>query len=497
MTERAAYPELEARFARWLALGEAGAVLDWDAQTMMPTGGADARAEQRAALALTCHEILTEPRLGELLDRARGETLDAWQTANLERMRRHWVRANAVEARLVEALSKAAARCEMRWRTARPDDDFAGLAPALAEVVALSREGAAALAGALGTSPYDALLDGFEPGARVADIDPVFAELAAFLPDFLAAVLERQARRPAPLALDGPFPIEAQRALGLRLMAAIGFDFDHGRLDTSPHPFCGGTPDDVRITTRYDENDFTQGLMAVLHETGHAMYERGLPAAWRLQPVGQAASMSLHEGQSLLIEMQACRGREFIAFAAPLMRSAFGGVGAAWEAANIERIYTRVEPGFIRVEADEVTYPAHVLLRYRIEKALIAGELEVAELPGAWREGMVELLGIAPPDDRTGCLQDIHWPEGLFGYFPTYTLGAMVAAQLFDAAQAADADIRVGLGRGDFAPLMRWLRPNVHELGASLPMTELVERATGRPLDAAVFKAHLEARYLA
>ena len=497
MTERAAYAELERRFARLHALGGARAVLDWDSQTMMPPGGADARAEQSAALALTCHEILTDPRLAELLDRAEAETLDRWQAANGAQLRRQWVHANAVEARLVEALSKAAARCEMRWRTARPDDDFPGLAPTLAEVVALSRESAAAKAEAIGASPYDALLDGFEPGARAAEIDAVFADLAAFLPDFLAAVLDHQARRPKPLALEGPFPVKAQRALGLRLMAAIGFDFDHGRLDASMHPFCGGTPDDVRITTRYDESDFTQGLMGVLHETGHAMYERGLPAAWRLQPVGQAASMSLHEGQSLLIEMQACRGREFIAYAAPIFRAAFGGDGPAWHADNIERLYTRVETGFIRVDADEVTYPAHVVLRYRLEKALIAGELAVADLPGAWREGMGELLGIVPPDDRTGCLQDIHWPEGLFGYFPTYTLGAMIAAQLFDAAQAADADIRPGLGRGDFAPLMRWLRANVHELGASLTMAELVERATGRPLDAAVFKAHLEARYLA
>ncbi len=495
----AAYAELERRFARLHALGGASAVLDWDAQTMMPAGGADTRAEQRAALALTCHEILTDPRLGELLDRAEAETgaLGPWQAANLAEMRRRWVHANAVEARLVEALTKAAARCEMRWRAARPANDFAGFAPALSEVVALVRETAAAKAAALGSSPYDALLDEYEPGARSAEIDTVFADLEGFLPGFLAEVIEHQARKPKPLPLEGPFPAAAQRALGLKMMKIVGFDFDHGRLDESAHPFCGGTPDDVRITTRYDEDDFTRGLMAVLHETGHAMYERGLPAAWRLQPVGQSGSASLHEGQSLLIEMQACRGREFAAFAAPLLRAAFGRDGPAWEAANIHRIHTWVEPGLIRVDADEVTYPAHVLLRYRLEKAMIAGELAVDDLPGAWREAMIEFLGIAPPDDRAGCLQDIHWPDGAFGYFPTYTLGAMIAAQLFDAAQAADADIRPGLGRGDFAPLLRWLRANVHEFGASLRTAELVERATGRPLDAAVFKAHLKARYLA
>ncbi|MCH7929509.1 MAG: carboxypeptidase M32 [Proteobacteria bacterium] len=495
-----AYAELERRFRRLGVLRGAGAVLGWDRQTMMPVGGAEDRTEQAAALALVDHETLTDASMGALLDRAEADeagALEQWESANLRLMRRQWIHANAVEAGLVEALTRAAAAAEMRWRTARPDDDFAGFAPLLAEVVALVREVAAATAGALGCTPYEALLDSFEPHGRTADIDALFADLEAFLPGFLAQVLERQAGRPAPLPLDGPFPVAAQRDLGRRLMAVIGFDFDHGRLDVSDHPFTGGTPGDVRITTRYHDDDFAKSLMAVLHETGHALYERGLPAAWRYQPVGESASMSLHESQSLLLEMQACRGEAFIGFAAPLMRDAFGGDGPAWDAGNLHRLATRVAPGLIRVDADEVTYPAHILLRYRLEKALIAGDLAVDDLPGAWNDGMQALLGVTPPDDRLGCLQDIHWAEGLFGYFPTYTLGAMIAAQLFDAATAADPDIVPGIGRGDFAPLMRWLRAQVHELGASLTTAELVERATGRPLDVAVFKAHLETRYLA
>jgi carboxypeptidase Taq len=226
------------------------------------------------------------------------------------------------------------------------------------------------------------------------------------------------------------------------------------------------------------------------------MYERGLPAAWRTQPVGQARGMSVHESQSLLIEMQACRGREFLAFAAPLLREAFGGDGPAWESENLYRHYTRVAPGYIRVEADEVTYPAHVILRYRLERAMIAGDLSLADLPGAWAEGMRRLIGIVPPDDRLGCLQDIHWPDGAWGYFPTYTLGAMTAAQLFAAARAADPDIVPAIARGDFAPLFAWLRANVHGLASLLPTDALLVRATGRPLDTAAFTAHLEARYL-
>jgi carboxypeptidase Taq len=279
-------------------------------------------------------------------------------------------------------------------------------------------------------------------------------------------------------------------------MAAIGFDFDHGRLDTSLHPFCGGVPDDVRITTRYDETDFSRTLMGVLHETGHALYERGLPMAWRRQPVGVARGMSVHESQSLLIEMQVCRGRPFLEFAAPLFREAFGQGGSAWHAENLYRRATRVERGFIRVDADEVTYPAHVILRYRLERALIAGDLAVGDLPAAWNEGMKTLLGVVPPDDRRGCLQDIHWYDGAWGYFPTYTLGAMTAAQFFAAVSKALPDLPAAIRQGEFAPLVGWLRREVHGRASLLETDDLLVAATGRTLDPAVFKAHLEAKYI-
>ena len=312
----------------------------------------------------------------------------------------------------------------------------------------------------------------------------------------MGQVLERPQGEPDVIVPEGPFPAERQRVLAVRLIEALGFDFDHGRLDESLHPFCGGIPDDVRITTRYDEDDFTKSLMGVLHETGHALYERGLPTAWRGQPVGRALGMSIHEGQSLLIEMQVCRSAQFMAFAAPVMGEVLGGSGPAWGAENLRRLYARVAPGFIRVDADEVTYPAHVMVRYRLEKALIEGDLKLAELPAAWNEGMQRLLGLTPPSDREGCLQDLHWYDGAWGYFPTYTLGAMTAAQLFDAAKRDDGAIVDGIGRGDFKPLMAWLGANVHAKGASVPAHELLRQATGRRLDAEVFKTHLRARYL-
>ena len=499
MTEGTAYQTLEHRFKRLGVLGGIDRILEWDSQTMMPVGGARDRAEQSAVIALLCHEMLNHPSLGDLLDKAEADDLaklDPWQTANLGEMRRRWIHANSVDARLVEALTKAVSASEICWREARPANDFAGFVKSMGDVLALVREAAVAKAEALDCSPYDALLDNFEPHGRSADIDRLFNRLTGFLPDFLARVVECQAAEPAPLPLEGPFPLAAQRILGRRMMDAVGFDFDHGRLDESDHPFTGGSPDDVRITTRYHDGDFTQALMAVLHETGHAMYERGLPAAWRHQPVGEAAGMSIHESQSLLLEMQACRSRAFVEYAAPLMREAFGGEGPAWEAENIYRLNTRAIPGLIRVYADEVTYPAHVMLRYRLEKSMIAGDLVLGDLPGAWADGMNEMLGITPPDDREGCMQDIHWAVGAYGYFPTYTLGAVIAAQLYDAAKAADGDIEPGLARGDFKPLFAWLAPHVHAHGASLGPADLVERACGQSLDVAVFERHLAARYL-
>ena len=492
------YAELERRFARMSDVDRASAILNWDRSAMMPPGASQDRADQLATLGVIAHGMIAAPDMPDLLSRAEEGAvgLDRWRAANLREMRRKWVHESALPADLVEARSRATAACEMVWRDARKNADFKSLLPTLGEVLTVMRRVGEAKAAALGTSLYDALLDEFEPGGRSARIDVLFAELRAFLPDLLGRVREQQARAPQPLPLDGPFPVEQQRQLGVELIGLIGFDFTHGRLDVSAHPFTGGTADDVRITTRYDEADFARALMGVLHETGHGLYEAGLPRAWRRQPVGQARGMTLHESQSLLMEMQACRSDAFIAFAAPRMRAAFGKDGPAWTADNIHRIYTRVAPGYIRVDADEVTYPLHIMLRYRLERAMLAGDLPLADLPGAWNEGMRELLGIVPPDDSLGCLQDIHWPDGGWGYFPTYTLGAMAAAQLFAAARRAVPGLLDGIAKGDFAPLLAWLRANVHGKGSIETTDAILAEATGAPLGTASFKAHLESRYL-
>ncbi len=492
------YAALETRFARIGAVQDAAAMLQWDGATLMPAGGADARAEQIATLRVIVHETLTDAAMPDLLDAAAAQNdLGDWQRANLVEMRRLWLHATALPGDLVAAFSKACSASEMRWRQARPAGDFAAMLPELRRVLTLVREVAAAKAARLGKSPYESLLDEYEPGGSTAAIDLLFDDLALRLPGLIEGALERQAARPAPLPLRGPFPIEAQRRLGVALMQCLGFDFDHGRLDVSLHPFCGGTPDDVRLTTRYDEGDFGRAMMGVLHETGHALYERGLPSAWRRQPVGHARGMSIHESQSLLVEMQACRSREFIEFLAPLLRQSFGGSGPAWQAENLYRLNTRVARSLIRVDADEVTYPAHVILRYRLERAMIAGDLALEDLPAAWNEAMRALIGIAPANDRDGCLQDIHWYDGAWGYFPTYTLGAMTAAQLFAAAKRADPRILPAIAKGDFAPLLAWLRANVHEKASRYSAAEIVTQATGRPLDATTYEQHLETRYIA
>lgn len=492
------YKALEQRFKRIAAVNGALAILGWDQSTMMPEGGAKVRGEQMAVLSVIRHDWLTDAKLGDLLGEAEAqkEKLNEWQRANLHEMQRQWRHATALTPRLVEARAKATLNCEMVWRKARQGNHFKSFATAFAPVLELTREVAAAKAAAFGVGQYDALLDEYEPGGSAAAIDKLFADLGGFLPGFIDKALAHQEKQSAPLEIEGRFPADIQRQLGLRFMKQLGFDFRHGRLDVSLHPFSGGVQTDVRITTRYDETDFTQSLMGVLHETGHALYEQGLPKLWRNQPVGEARGMVMHESQSLLIEMQVCRGPEFISYAAPILRKAFGGEGEAWSAPNLCRLYTQVRPGLIRVDADEVTYPAHVILRYRLEQAMLRGDLSIADLPHAWNDGMQTLLGVEVPDDRRGCMQDIHWAVGSIGYFPTYTLGALAAAQLFAAAREQDGAILPGIAKGNFKPLLRWLRTHVHAKGSLLSTDALMRAATGKPLGTAAFKAHLKARYL-
>jgi len=496
------YAALERHHHRLAQLEHLEAIAAWDEATMMPDGGSDARGEALATVRGLIHEQSTLPALGEWLAKVDAEpgALDPWQRANVREMKRVFRRATALPQELVEASSRAESRSEQAWRKLRKENDWATYRPFLEEVFALKREVAQALSAELGLGAYDALLDGYEPGGRSAEIGVLFRRLGEFLPGFIEQVLEKQ-RGEAVVVPAGPFPIDEQRALGVSLMKRLGFDFRRGRLDVSHHPFCGGVPQDVRITTRYDELDFVKAMMGVLHETGHAKYEQHLPPSHLGQPVGRARGMSVHESQSLMMEMQVCRSREFCEFSAPLIRAAFPGAVAreplAFSPENLHRLVTRVRPSFIRTEADEVTYPCHVVLRFEMEQALIEKRLEVADIPEAWDAAMKRLLGLSTAGNfESGCMQDVHWPAGLIGYFPTYTLGALTAAQLFEAAAASLPGLDQAIARGELAELDRFLDEKLWGQGSRLETDALVRSATGRSLGTEAFERRLTRRYL-
>jgi carboxypeptidase Taq len=489
-----AYQALEAQFAELALMGSISSVLGWDAATCMPDGAAELRGQQLAFLAGQSHAKISDPALADHLAAAEAEAagLDDWQRANLREMRRHWTHRTCLPARLVTELTQVTTESEHAWRSFRKENDFKGFLPHLRRIIDLTREMAGIKAETLGLAPYDALMDSYSLGLRMADVDRWFDELADFLPGAIDEAIEKQP--PLPPA-PGHASKEKQEALARHLMTALGFDFAHGRLDTSTHPFCGGFPGDVRITTRYDEASFMESLLGVVHETGHALYESQLPEAWRMQPVGEALGMAVHESQSLFVEMQLCRSAAFFRFALPLLKRELGMA----DQVTAQQLYTRaihVKRSLIRVGADEMTYPLHIILRYELEKALLSGALDPADLPGAWNDGMVRLVGIRPDSDANGCLQDIHWPGGSFGYFPSYTIGAVIAAQLREAMERTLGPLDALVEKGEFAPITGWLKDHIHGQASRLSMAELLQQATGAPLTTDAFRRHLQGRYL-
>lgn len=490
-----AYDDLHRRHERLYRLGHLQAIASWDQAANMPAHSSEARSQALAEMGGLLHQLATEPALKGLLDAAEGEALDAQRLANVREMRRVWRASNALPQHLVEAKSLANSRCEHGWRTQRPANDWAGYLESLREVVRIAREEARFLSDSNGLSRYDALMDQFEPGMRSVEVDRVFGDLRQWLPALIRDVQARQQSQPV-VEPQGPFPKAAQRALGLDAMTLMGFDFSAGRLDESAHPFCGGVPEDVRMTTRYREDTFLPSLMGTVHETGHGRYEQNLPREWLGQPVANARSMALHESQSLSFEMQLGSHPAFAGLLKPLLVKHFGDQ-PAFEPGNLNRLLTRVAPGHIRVDADEVTYPAHVILRYEIERPLIEGEIECEDIPALWDARMQELLGIDTRGDyRNGCMQDVHWGAGLFGYFPCYTLGAMYAAQWFATMRRATPDLDDRIGQGDLQPVFDWLREQIWSQGSRWETTELVRRASGEALNPAHFRRHLESRYL-
>lgn len=500
MKKNSSYQSLVRHFTKIRNLQHLGAIASWDEAVMMPQGAGEYRAEAMAELHVLLNDLLCDPRLPEWLAEAQqaASPSDSWKAANLREMAREVSQATAVDSALVEAKTKASMRCEQTWRIKRAQNDWTGMKPLFQEVVRLARLEAQQRAAHSGLKPYDAMMDLHEPGMRSDQVDQLFFDLKNFLPDFIQRVLARQ-RSEGVLRPDGPFPIPQQRQLGLKAMEVLGFDFRHGRLDVSHHPFCGGVPHDVRITTRYQEHDFADNLMSVLHETGHALYEQGLPREWTHQPVSSARSMGIHESQSLLFEMQVGRSFHFLQYLSPIMKDLLhlGPNEQAWSPEHLYRSLTRVKPDFIRVNADEVTYPAHVILRYEIERPLIEGRLEVEDIPEVWNQKMQQYLGLSTVGNfKDGPLQDVHWMGGTFGYFPSYTLGAMNAAQIFQAVYRDCPGLLDDFVRGDLSRLRRWLGERIWSRGSFLEVNELLRQATGEVLNPKYFKQHLSYRYL-
>lgn len=472
-------------------------VLEWDERTYMPRAGSAHRAEQMALLARLVHEMSTAPIIGELLATIEDSELvrdpDSDAAANVRDIRRQYDRAVKVPKELVEELARTSTRAQQAWVEARKKNEFAAFLPWLEKIVGLKREQAQAIG--FKDVPYDALLDEYEPGATTADVTKTFAALRADLVPLVAAI-KASGRRPKHEILEREYPVERQKVFGEAAAAAIGFNFDAGRLDVTTHPFCSGHgPGDCRITTRYNSKHFNEAFFGTLHEAGHALYEQGLPAEHFGTPLGSFCSLGIHESQSRLWENQVGRGPAFWAHFFPRARQVFHDALRDVSLDDFVFAINDVQPSFIRVEADEATYNMHIILRFELEQALVTGDLKPADVPGAWNDKFKQSFGLPVPDNARGCLQDIHWSAGGLGYFPTYTLGNLYAAQFMQKARADLGELDADFHRGDFGRLKTWLNDKVHYPGRRWPANELCKRVTGKPLDHKPLVAYLREKY--
>ncbi|MDP9174113.1 MAG: carboxypeptidase M32 [Planctomycetota bacterium] len=490
---QADYQSLIAELKQIALLRSVSSVLGWDERTCMPAGGATLRSQQSSMLARMIHERITAPVIGDLLSSIEGSELvkDSASDAavNVRQTRRQYQRAIRLPAALVEELARTEVLAEQAWAESRAKNDFASFQPWLEKMLVLKRRQAECLR--LGNSAYDALLDEFEPLETLANLRRVFESLRQPLIELVAKIVDSGRAAPVEI-LEREYPAAAQAELARQAAAAVGFDFKSGRLDVSVHPFSTGIgPGDSRITTRYDERYFGDAFFGVLHESGHAMYSQGLLAEHFGTPRGREVSLGIHESQSRLWENLVGRSKAFWEFFYPKAQAAFP---AATRDVSLQSWYfavNDVRPSLIRTESDEVTYNLHVLLRFELEQALLADDIRPADLPAAWNEKMKKYLGIIPPDDTRGCLQDIHWSGGAIGYFPTYTLGNLYAAQFFEQAKDEMPRLEENFARGDFSTLLGWLRKNIHSQGMKFTASELVKKITGRELSSEPLLNHL------
>jgi len=503
-----AYAELRALAREGATLASVSRLLGWDQETYMPDGGAEARGEQQALLAGLVHERETAPRVGELLAQCEADASltepGSESAANLREMRRDYDRATRLPKSLVEELARTGSASQQAWKQARAESDFKQFEPWLTKMVGLARNKAECWGHAPGGELYDALLDNYEPGMTAREVEAVFTPLEKRLSTLVGELLD-SSTRPSDAITHTEIPADRQHRFGLQVIQRCGFDLQRGRLDTTTHPFCEGlAPGDTRLTTRYREERWTDAFFGTMHEMGHGLYEQGLPKLAGQyadipesrfgEPLGESISLGIHESQSRMWENSIGRSHAFWRWATPRAHELLGSGLEAHDADAIFRAVNTVSRSYIRVEADEATYNLHVMLRFGIERALIRGDLSVRDLPGAWNERFEQLLGTTVPDDRRGCLQDVHWSFGLMGYFPTYTLGNLYCAQFWEAMTRTIPDVEAQMARGEFGEILSWLRTNIHKHGKRYHAAELCERITGKPLSADPLLRHLETK---
>ncbi len=490
------YRQLKKRFARLSQLQYIQRILMWDEAVIMPAGAETSRIDAMGTLERTIQKILSNKKMQLLIEKAKQEKdLSSWDKMNLIWMEKKYIRANCIPLTLAEKSTKAALICEQAWRKLRPQNNWKAWLPYLEASFQCVKEIAERQSDVLQLSPYDTLLDMYAAGFNQSSIDSTFTTLKKALPELMTNIIDKQ-RQDLNKEFKGPFSIEKQKMLGLNIMGALQFDFQRGRLDVSHHPFCSGGPSDVRITTRYREDEFITSLLGICHETGHALYEQGLPQKWLDQPVGKIDNMAMHESQSLLVEMDVCRSHAFVQYLTPLIQKTFDHQ-EAFTADNLYKQMTRVKTGLIRVDADEVTYPLHIILRYEMEKDLFSGHLAIQDLPVIWNELMTQYLGVSTNgNDKNGVMQDVHWASGTYGYFPAYTLGRLMAAQYFATFIKANPHFYHEVKEGHFHSLRNWLEKNIYCYASSLSVDDLLRTVTGESLNPVHFLEHIKTRYL-
>jgi carboxypeptidase Taq len=486
--------ELKERLATWVDLNQARGLLEWDQQTYMPVGSTATRGQQAATLSALAHGLLTDARVGELLEElGDGAELTVMDRAFLRVTRRHYDQEVKLPEEFVREWANLTSEAQQIWIQAREDDDFAAFRPALERIMELSRQQAEYLG--YSDHPYDALLDLYEPGATTAQIRELFGPLRDETVELVGKISAKQDLL-SDAVVRGDFPELLQEQFGREVASQFGFDFQLGRLDQAVHPFAISLgSSDVRITTRYQRDHLNAAVFGIFHEAGHGMYEQGIAAELGRSPLGTGVSLGVHESQSRLWENLVGRSRDFWQGAYPRLQELFREPFAGVDLDAFHAAINTVSPSLIRVEADEVTYNLHIMIRFELELALLEGSLAVADLPDAWNEKYRDYLGITPPNDTLGCLQDVHWAAGLVGYFPTYALGNLMSVQIFEAVERARPDLAEEIRSGEFSGLLGWLRENIHSHGSVHEPAELLERATGSKLDAGPYVSYLRSKF--